>query len=154
VPGRPIIRYRNTHRFALDPARLWKELEDVGRFEHWWSWLEEFSLEGDGLSSGSVLHGVVAPPLPYRMRIQVELVRCVPESEIDALVHGDLEGEAQLRLSPEGTGTAVEAAWVVEMMQRPMRLASRVAHPVLQWGHDRVVEITVNGFRRHVESGS
>lgn len=151
MPGRPVIRYRNTYRFALDPARLWKELEDVGRFEQWWSWLEEFRLEGDGLNSGSLLHGVVAPPLPYRMRIQVELVRCLPESEIDALVHGDLEGEAQLRLSPDGTGTVVEVAWVVEMMQRPMRLASRLAHPVLQWGHDRVVDITVDGFRRHVE---
>ena len=36
------------------------------------------------------------------------------------------------------------------MMQRPMRLAARVAHPVLRWGHDRVVEMTVNGFRRHL----
>jgi hypothetical protein len=32
-----------------------------------------------------------------------------------------------------------------------MRLANRVAHPVLQWGHDRVVEITVAGFRRRIE---
>ena len=38
------------------------------------------------------------------------------------------------------------------MMQRPMRLASRVARPLLQWGHDRVVELTVAGFRRRLES--
>jgi hypothetical protein len=41
-------------------------------------------------------------------------------------------------------------AWTVEMMQRPMRLADRMAHPLLQWGHDRVVEITVAGFRRRL----
>ncbi len=39
------------------------------------------------------------------------------------------------------------------MMQRPMRLADRVAHPLLQWGHDRVVDVTVTGFRRHLERG-
>jgi hypothetical protein len=32
-----------------------------------------------------------------------------------------------------------------------MRLASRVGRPVLQWGHDRVVEMTVAGFRRRIE---
>jgi hypothetical protein len=33
-----------------------------------------------------------------------------------------------------------------------MRLASRVGRPLLQWGHDRVVEMTVAGFRRRIES--
>jgi hypothetical protein len=36
------------------------------------------------------------------------------------------------------------------MMQRPMRVAARVASPVLRWGHDRVVDATVAGFRRHL----
>jgi hypothetical protein len=38
------------------------------------------------------------------------------------------------------------------MMQTPMRITSRFAHPLLRWGHDRVVEITVRSFRRHLES--
>jgi hypothetical protein len=38
------------------------------------------------------------------------------------------------------------------MMQRPMRLASRFGRPLLQWGHDRVVESTVDGFRHRLES--
>jgi hypothetical protein len=59
-----------------------------------------------------------------------------------------LEGEATLRLHPAPGGVRVEAAWSIEMMQRPMRLASRVARPVLVWGHDRVVDVTVAGFRR------
>ena len=32
----------------------------------------------------------------------------------------------------------------------PMRLAARIGHPMLRWGHDRVVDATVDGFRRHV----
>jgi hypothetical protein len=36
------------------------------------------------------------------------------------------------------------------MKQRPMRLAARLASPLLRWGHDRVVEATVASFRRNL----
>jgi hypothetical protein len=32
-----------------------------------------------------------------------------------------------------------------------MRLAGRVGRPLLQWGQDRVVDMTVAGFRRRIE---
>jgi hypothetical protein len=99
-----------------------------------------------------VLYGVVVPPLPYRMSIRVELTRCEAPSAIDAVIGGDLEGPAWLRVQADGGGSRVEVAWTVEMMQRPMRLASRFGRPLLQWGHDRVVETTVAGFRRRLES--
>ena len=41
-------------------------------------------------------------------------------------------------------------SWTIEMRQRPMRLAALVAHPLLRWGHDRVVDATVSSFRRHL----
>jgi carbon monoxide dehydrogenase subunit G len=156
MPGRPVFDYRREYEFALAPAAMWQRMEHLDQFEGWWPWLQEFRLEGATLTAGSVLHGVIVPPLPYRMRIRVELTRCDPPGVIDATVGGDLEGEAHLRMRAEGTdGTRsrVEVAWTVEMMQRPMRLASRFGRPLLQWGHDRVVETTVNGFRRRLEAG-
>ena len=152
MPRRPFITYRRAYGFPVSPAELWDTIEEVDQFEGWWPWLEEFRLEGDTLTAGAVLHGVVAPPLPYRMRIRVELTQCERPHRMEARIRGDLEGEAQLVLRPEGTGSNVEVAWTVEMMQRPMRLASRMAHPLLQWGHDRVVELTVAGFRRRLGS--
>jgi carbon monoxide dehydrogenase subunit G len=148
----PIITYRGRHEFGQPPGELWNALEEVDQFQSWWSWLEEFRLEGDALAPGCVLHGVVAPPLPYRMRIRVELAECQPPHRIDAAVHGDLEGEATLEICDSGSGSRVDIAWTVEMMQRPMRMASRFAHPLLQWGHDVVVGVTVAGFRRRLES--
>ena len=152
MPRRPVIEYRRAYEFAGTPEQLWDAIQEVYEFQGWWSWLEDFRLEGNTLQAGSVLHGVVAPPLPYRMRIRVELVHCEPPKRIDAIIHGDLEGVARLEMRPSDVGTSVEVAWTVEMMQRPMRLASRFAHPLLQWGHDRVVEITVAGFRRRLGS--
>jgi hypothetical protein len=110
----------------------------------------DFRLDGGGLEAGTVLTGVVSPPLPYRMRIRVELERCIRPSLIDAAVHGDLEGRARLELAREGDGTLASAAWTIEMMQRPMRVAARFAYPMLRWGHDRVVDATVSALRRQL----
>jgi uncharacterized protein YndB with AHSA1/START domain len=150
--GRPIIAFRREYEFGLAPPELWHRIEQVEQYERWWPWLEELRLEGDRLEAGAMLNGVVIPPLPYRMRIRVELTRCEPPEAIDATISGDLVGRATLRVRPGGSGSLVEVAWTVEMMQRPMRLASRFGQPLLQWGHDRVVESTVAGFRRRLEA--
>jgi carbon monoxide dehydrogenase subunit G len=149
---RPVIEYRRAYEFAATPQELWAAVEEVDQFEARWPWLEEFRLEGATLKTGSVLYGVVAPPLPYRMRIRIELTRCEPPTEIEATIKGDLEGFACIEMRPSSAGTTAEVAWTVEMMQQPMRLACRFGRPLLQWGHDRVVEITVAGFRRRLES--
>jgi len=125
----------------------------LDRYPSWWAWLREFSVDGTGLTRGSVLHGVVVPPLPYRMRLDVVLDECIPERRIAARVHGDLEGTALLILDGDHAATHAHATWTIEMMQRPMRLAARFAHPMLRWGHDRVVDATVDGFRRRLSGG-
>ena len=102
-----------------------------------------------------MLRGVVAPPVPYRMRVEVDILRVSPPVEVEAAVHGDLEGRARLSVHPAGTGwteSTIDIGWEVEMMQRPMRIACRFGYPLLKWGHDRVIEMTVSSFRRHVES--
>lgn len=142
--------YSGRFGFAVPPAQLWSAIEHVDEFEHWWGWLGDLKTDGCGLQEGAVLRGTVAPPLPYRMRVAVELNRCVPERLIDASISGDLAGEAQLRMHPATEGTVADVAWSLEMLQLPMRVAARVAFPVLRWGHDRVVEATVSGFRRQL----
>ena len=148
--GRPRPDLPEQFGFDLEPERLWQQIEAVDQFETWWPWLTEFRLEGAGLSAGSVLSGTVSPPLPYRMRIHVRLEGCERPTAIDAAVDGDLVGDAHLRFRPQDGGTSVEASVEVEMRQPAMRLASRVGRPFLQWGHDRVVETTVAGFRRRI----
>ena len=145
-----VVEYSGRFSFPVPPGEVWSAVEHFEHFEAWWGWLRELRVEGPGLVAGSVLHGVVAPPLPYRMRLRVVLVACDPPRSIEASIHGDLVGHARLALEPEGEGTGASVAWTIEMMQRPMRVAARVASPVLRWGHDRVVDATVAGFRRHL----
>jgi len=146
----PVIEYDGVFAFPVPVKRVW---EMMGRFElfpSWWGWLREFSVEGDDLVRGTVLHGVVVPPLPYRMRLDVALDECVRWDHVTAFVHGDLEGTAKLTFDGDDSEAFVRASWAIEMMQPPMRMAARFAHPLLQWGHDRVVEATVDGFRSHM----
>jgi uncharacterized protein YndB with AHSA1/START domain len=147
-----VIDYRASFELDAPPAVVWQTIEHSERFESWWGWLKEFRVEGGGLRDGSVLHGVVEPPVPYRMRLRVELDSCNAPRRIDASIHGDLEGTARLLLEPHDRGTRAMISWSIEMMQRPMRLACRVARPLLTWGHDRVVEATVSSFRIHMQS--
>lgn len=153
-----MINYRGAFRFSVPPELVWDAIERTDEFERRWGWLDEFRLDGARLESGAVLLGVVSPPLPYHMRVRVELEDCVRPSSIEAAVHGDLEGRASLRLLPqqapeesEASATIVSVDWRIEMMQRPMRIAARVGYPLLRWGHDRVVDATVSGFRRQIE---
>jgi hypothetical protein len=37
------------------------------------------------------------------------------------------------------------------MMPRAMRVAARLGSPLLRWGHDRVVEMTVARFRSQLD---
>lgn len=147
----PLFTHRGGYSFGLSPGELWDRIEDVDQFEGWWPWLSEFRLVGDGLVDGATLHGVVTPPLPYRMRLTVELGRCRRPYAIDAVIGGDLTGDAHLRIRSDGEGSRVGMAWTIEVRQPVMRMASRIGRPVLQWGHDRVVETAVAGFRRRVE---
>ncbi len=150
----PVFTHRGGYSFGLTPDDLWSRIEDVDQFEGWWPWLSEFRLDGDGLTEGSLLEGVVTPPLPYRMRLTVELGRCERPHLVDATIKGDLRGEARLRIRPEGGGSMVGMAWRIEVHQPVMRVAARFGRPLLQWGHDRVVETTVSAFRRRVEAPS
>jgi uncharacterized protein YndB with AHSA1/START domain len=145
-----VIEYERTFAFPVGAEQLWAAMTQFDSFCSWWSWLHEFSVDGAGLEPGTVLHGVVEPPLPYRMRLDVVVDQCEPARRIAAAIHGDLEGTAVLSLDADDLETFVHAAWTIEMMQAPMRLAARIGHPLLKWGHDRVVEATVDGFRRHL----
>ena len=140
--------HRQTYWFAAAPEQLWQTLERYEDFESWWSWLRSFAADRPGLDAGNVLHGLVVPPVPYPLRLDVTLTECRRPGLIRAAVAGDVAGWAQLRLSGVRDGTEVLAEWSLEMATPSLRVAARVAYPLMRWGHDRVVDMAVGGFRR------
>jgi carbon monoxide dehydrogenase subunit G len=150
----PVIDYREEFLFPSTPDQVWEAIEQFDQFETWWSWLRTFRAERAGLVEGNVLHGSVAPPLTRRFRIDVRLGTCHRPCLVEAVVEGDLAGHARLALEPSGTGTCATVTWSLAMVRGPIRAAALVAYPVVRWAHDRVVETTVAGFRRHACNGT
>lgn len=139
-------------RYHLPAAapEVWRHLERLESFGRWWGWLSDLEASGARLAAGVELRGTVRPPVPYPMRVTVRLDDVVPGRRIGATVGGDLEGPARLTLHDCRDGCDVAVAWRVEMRRPAMRAASRLARPVLLWGHDRVVEHTVERFRAEI----
>lgn len=148
--SRAPVDFQREFTFSAPIAQVWRALAQVDDYPQWWHWLRDFRVAGRGLEPGTVLSGVVVPPVPYRLRLRVVLDECVPEKYVAATVHGDLEGVARIELAADGECTRVVAAWNVEIVQTPLRLAATFTGPVVRWGHDRVVESTVATFARMI----
>jgi hypothetical protein len=146
------VEYDGTFWFPVPPDKLWAVAGRFDQFESWWGWLRDFQAAENGLVTGNVLHGTVVPPVPYRLRLDVRLRRCCRPRSVEAAVHGDLSGWAVLRLEDADDGTRVAATWSLEMRSAPLRVAARVAYPLMRWGHDRVVDMAVAGFQRRALS--
>jgi uncharacterized protein YndB with AHSA1/START domain len=132
--------------FDVPPKALWKVLSRTERFCEWWPWLR--SLESDGIVAGGVSHCVVRAPVPYRLRFDVTILEVEPERLIDTRVAGDLEGPARLELAEHPEGCEAQVSWTVELRDPVLRAASRLARPVMEWGHDWVVDTGLRQFRR------
>lgn len=152
MDGSPyVMSYEGRFAFPAAPGEVWSAIARIDRFEEWWGWLTELRVEGTPLETGCVLDGVVSPPLPYHMHLRVVMLECVAPTRIDAEISGDLVGRGRVVLEPDGEATLATIGWTFEIMQPPMRIAARVAPPLLRWGHDRVVDVTVATFCRHLD---
>lgn len=143
----PRMDYDGAFWFPVAPGHLWDTLAELDRFPVWWSWLHDFRPEGEGLTTGTVLRGTVVPPVPYRLRLDVRLGRCERPRLLEADITGDLRGAARVELGPLHDGTQVGVRWSLDFASAPLRVASVVAFPLMRWGHDRVVDMAVSGFR-------
>lgn len=142
------IDYRGAFWFPVGPNELWETIERFDRFESWWTWLRDFRADTERLVAGNVLHGMVIPPVPYRLRLDIGLEASERPQVVEARIDGDVRGFAVMRLEPVDHGTQVTVVWSMDMVSRPLRLAARLAYPLMRWGHDRVVEMAVAGFRQ------
>lgn len=150
-PEQPaVVLHASTHHFTVALDRLWEAISDVRQFPAWWPWLRDFDTSDHRLRPGLVMRGHVAPPVPYRMSVVVEIMDVDPLQQVRARVHGDLSGPAVLLLDHTPTGCQLTVCWRIEMCRPAMRVAARVVRPMLVWGHDRVVETTVGRFRNEI----
>jgi carbon monoxide dehydrogenase subunit G len=144
-----LIDYRGTFDLPLTPDDAWAFLQRTDLYERWWPWMRDLAVNGDRISPGTDLRFRVVSPLPYRMALRVE-IEDVQARRAAALVHGDLEGTGAIVIAPGPRGSTVSLGWTVEIKHPQMRIAARVARPLLRWGQTWAIQSALRGFLRHV----
>lgn len=125
---------------------MWSLVSDTAAFPRLWPWLRSF--EPAPLERGATTHCAIGAPLPYLVRLRIEVVDLIPERLVVVDVNGDLRGPARLEIGPTPLGSSARLVWDLELCRPLLRRAARVAAPVLRWGHNRVVDRGVEQFRR------
>jgi uncharacterized protein YndB with AHSA1/START domain len=142
------FRFDRSWSFDVPPEELWAALTATDRYRSWWPWLRRFDTGGAMLEEGTVARCTVRAPLPYALDFTVTVLQAEPGRSLVTEVRGDLDGPARLEItsSPPGGSTA-SLIWMVELRAPVLRAASVVARPLMEWGHDWVVDNGVRQFR-------
>lgn len=136
-----------THRFEVDPQRLWDALTDIDDYPRWWPWLRSF--EAEAFAPGARWRCVVRPPLGYPVRFAITLGEVAPPRHADAVVGGDIEGHARLDITGHGQGSELRLVSELRPVSPLVRVVTRLASPVARTSHDWVLDTGLRQFRRH-----
>ena len=138
--------YDHRFEFPVSPETFWATISRTDSYPQWWSWLRKF--ESDGMHDGGHTECVIQAPLPYALRVAIDVERVVPPERVETRVTGDLEGPARLEVTPIPSGCAARLVWLLDMREPRLRRFGRVARPVLGWAHDRLISMGVRQFER------
>lgn len=145
-----VVDYRKTHAFDADVGEVWRLVEQPHLFPKMWPWMKRPRLSHARIVPGARLSFLIDPPLPYTMKVEALFTSLSEGEAVEADIHGDLAGRAGIRLEPSGEGCLADVWWRVELCGRGLRIAARVARPLLMWGHDWAVDVALHGFRRQL----
>jgi uncharacterized protein YndB with AHSA1/START domain len=142
----PAFDYDRSFVFAVSPETFWATVSRTELYPTWWTWLREF--DSEGLHDGAHTECVIQAPLPYALRVGIDVERVVPPERVETRVTGDLEGPARLEITPTASGCAARLVWSLELREPWLARIARVTRPVLTWAHDRVISSGVHQFER------
>jgi len=134
----------------VPPDRFWATISRTGEYRNWWPWLREF--DADGFREGSRWRAIIQSPLPYVLRVELELEDVVECERLAAAVTGDIGGWAALDLAESPTGSSVDVEWDMRPRSRAMQAAAVLARPLLRWSHEWVLARGLDQFRQRALS--
>ena len=134
------MEIRSDRRYQLDatPEELWPVLSRVEDYRQWWPWLR--LCDAKAFETGARWRCVVQPPLPYTIVFDLTLTEVEPYRWTTASIDGDIKGTASIDLLPTDAGTEVRLVSHLAPANPFLKAIGRVARPVVQLGHDWVLD--------------
>ena len=143
----PPFHFDRTWHFPVAPEVFWSTIARTEDYASWWSWLRDF--DAPALAAGQRWKATIQSPLPYALRLNLDLRRVEAPTLLVVDVSGDIAGPARLEIAAQDDGgCAVRVSWKVEARSGPLRMGALVARPLLQWSHERVVATGLAQFGR------
>lgn len=131
--------------FDVSVDELWVAISRTDSYPHWWDWLDEF--ESRGLVEGSRTTCSVRSPLHFSLEFIIDIENVVPCELVSAQVTGDLIGPARLMLADHAQGSIARITWALDPARPLLKAGSLALKPLLEWGHNRIVDIGIEQFR-------
>jgi uncharacterized protein YndB with AHSA1/START domain len=138
--------FRTQWRIAASPDAVYAALDDVASYPQWWPEVREtvqLSQTSGQLRCRSLLPYDLVMVLAREIEDPVARV-------LRARLDGDLRGSSQWTVSADGDGTLAVFDEDVVVAKSAVRLAGRLARPVLTFNHDRMMRSGERGLRRHL----
>lgn len=126
---------------------VWDALVHTEDWPVWWPHVRsvEELQPGDPSGIGNVRRYCWSTCLPYRLILDLQVIRLEAQRLIETRVSGDLVGHGRCLLSRQDAVTNVQYEWNVRTCRPWMNWLAPVAYPVFVWNHAQVMR---NGERR------
>jgi len=138
------LRSERTYRIDRPPEHVWAAIGRVDAFQDWWPWLRHFDAEG--LIVGDRWRCTIRPPLPYVLRLTIQIEEAAAPSRIEATVSGDISGHASVHLEPDGSGSAIRLTSRLAPARQPLRTIAMLTPWLARFGHDWVLDTGFEQF--------
>ena len=132
------------YEVALPPDELWSLLTQTDRYRTWWPWLRHF--DGQGVVVDQAWSCSVQPPLSYPVRFDVRIDDVRAPFGASGSLTGDVVGTARIDIAATSGGSEARLVAHLAPGNGFLRVASRVAGPVVRFGHDWVLDTAARQF--------
>ncbi len=133
---------------------VWEAIFHSERWPEWWQGLERVDelVPGDTNRVGCVRRFSWKGRLPYRLVVDLRVIRVEPPVALESVANGELEGRGLWSLTRSAQGTTIRYDWNVRTTKRWMNLAAPMARPLFTWNHNVVMRGGEEGLRRWLAS--
>jgi uncharacterized protein YndB with AHSA1/START domain len=138
--------------FPVALATVWEELQQPEHWPQWWKGVRAVQLleSGDAQGIGAYRRMTWRSALPYELTFNMRTVRIEPQSLIEGIADGELQGRGVWTLAREDGNTRVRYDWTVEATRAWMRILAPLAKPLFAWNHGVVMGWGYEGLQRQL----
>lgn len=129
------------------PARIYEILKEGQNYDRWWKPAYVKTEKVDDKK----IQATVRAKLPYTLTFTTELIREIPNQEIEIKSAGELEGNGLWKLEASGDYNSVTFFWDVKATKPLIRWLSFFLKPLFKWNHDWVMKTGENCLQKEID---